>query len=407
MSLLTTSYPRSLGPIIDASLSTYSASKNYSPVFRSSAEVVERGLTPVVNRAGTISRVTGVEGLVRWSLGGRRPPHHRQISDPDNRSTSNKRRKVRPGEDDDLEAQEPYMGDMVPVYRQIYSPRERRPSNLSTVDSLPAYDDFRSPLYTQNDQTLTTRRSQSPSSTWQSRLILSTSGLSVAMSEESLRSLKYCLSWLRWANERLGKVVEALQDVLDDKTGPCQQPVENDPEKNKSSPETSHSDYHNMQRRVEGLKAHFATVMKEAMDVVTTYASGALPQNAKTLIRRHFTTFPSRAKHVLASTPSTSGTNVNSDSKDEREETKVHAKKVIVVAKESLGMMGQIIGVLDGTIVSAEEWCERLGKKKRAEFEEVEAAGAVLRESTAAEVEEAKTASNGRLQMSNGDVKMG
>ena len=30
-------------------------------------------------------------------------------------------------------------------------------------------------------------------------------------------------------------------------------------------------------------------------------------------------------------------------------------------------MMSQVSGVLDGTIVSAEEWCERLGMKKAEE----------------------------------------
>ena len=35
------------------------------------------------------------------------------------------------------------------------------------------------------------------------------------MSEESLRSLKYCLGWLRWANEHIGKVILALKQVLE------------------------------------------------------------------------------------------------------------------------------------------------------------------------------------------------
>ena len=47
------------------------------------------------------------------------------------------------------------------------------------------------------------------------------------------------------------------------------------------------------------------------------------------------------------------------------------AQKVLVLAKEGLDMMAQVSGVLDGTIVSAEEWCERLGRKKRQEREEL------------------------------------
>jgi hypothetical protein len=41
------------------------------------------------------------------------------------------------------------------------------------------------------------------------------------------------------------------------------------------------------------------------------------------------------------------------------------AQKVLVLAKEGLDMVSQVSGVLDGTIVSAEEWCERMGKKRR------------------------------------------
>ena len=100
LSLLTTSHPL-IGSTINTSLSAYSASKNYSPRFKSSAEYVERRFTPVVNTVGSVGRITGVEGGVRWFLGGRRPSHH-SPSDPENGvEASHKRRKVgteeRPG----------------------------------------------------------------------------------------------------------------------------------------------------------------------------------------------------------------------------------------------------------------------------------------------------------------------
>jgi hypothetical protein len=41
------------------------------------------------------------------------------------------------------------------------------------------------------------------------------------------------------------------------------------------------------------------------------------------------------------------------------------AQKVLVLAKEGLDMVTQITGVVDGTIVSAEQWCERMGKRRR------------------------------------------
>jgi hypothetical protein len=40
---------------------------------------------------------------------------------------------------------------------------------------------------------------------------------------------------------------------------------------------------------------------------------------------------------------------------------------VLVLAKEGLDMMQQVSAVVEGTIARAEEWCERLGKKKQDE----------------------------------------
>jgi hypothetical protein len=46
----------------------------------------------------------------------------------------------------------------------------------------------------------------------------------------------------------------------------------------------------------------------------------------------------------------------------EEQEVRDGAQRVLVLAKEGLDMMEQVSGVLDGTIHSAEEWCQRLGK---------------------------------------------
>ena len=40
------------------------------------------------------------------------------------------------------------------------------------------------------------------------------------------------------------------------------------------------------------------------------------------------------------------------------------AQRVIVLAKEGLDMLAQVTAVVDGTIVSAEEWIEKLGRRR-------------------------------------------
>ena len=373
LSLLTTSHPL-IGTAIGGSLNAYSASKNFSPRFKSGVEYIERRFTPVVNTVGSVGRVTGVEGGVRWFLGGRRSSHQQSADLENGDQGSNKRRKVGDGEMDvDNVARDPY-----PVHRQEFQlyHRERRSSISSTVESLPAYDEHRSPSYeTHAEQALiTTQRDSptSPGSTWHSRLVLSTSGLSVAMSEESLRSLKYCLSLLRWANDHIGKVIEALKAVLDqfESTPPSQS---NGALTNGDSKEESpngqlilrtDAERSAIHAKIAELKSDVLKTLKNVVDVVSKYAGGALPENARVLVRRHLTSLPQRFRLASTSTNQNGHAATSGDG-----EVTEGARKVMVLAKEGLDMMAQVSGVLDGTIVSAEEWCERLGRKKRGEAE--------------------------------------
>lgn len=353
LSLLTTSHPL-IGTAIGGSISAYSASKNYSPRFKSSAEYVERSFTPVVNTVGTVGRITGVEGGVRWFLGGRRPSHH-QPSELEGSSGSNKRRKV--GMDDnEMDRSIPH--DPYSVRRELQH-RQRRPSQASTTESLPAYDEYRSPSYEATQHALVTTRDEptSPGS-WQSRLVLSTSGLSVAMSEESLRSLKYCLKWLRWANEHIGKVVLALKSLLEQyDQGLAITDSEWTNEKGQQLVVRSDAERKVLTAKVAELKADVLKTLKQVVDIVSKYAGGALPENARVLVRKHLTSLPQRFRLASANAPS-------SGEGDDKEATD-SANRVMVLAKEGLDMMAQVSGVLDGTIVSAEEWCERLGRKTR------------------------------------------
>ncbi|ESZ98586.1 hypothetical protein SBOR_1036 [Sclerotinia borealis F-4128] len=366
LSLLTTSHPL-IGNAIGGSLSAYSASKNYSPRFKSSAEYVERRITPVVNTINSVNRITGVEGGVRWFLGGRRPSHLGP-SDTEFQSPSHKRRKVNTSFPSDLEGQ-PLQFEI-----QFDQQRRRRPSQVSTTDSLPAYDDHRSPSYEATQQALIPSHQRSdeptsPGSSWQSRLVLSTSGLSVAMSEESLRSLRYCLSWIRWANERIGKLIAALKSALEqyDNSGTIADSSHSDKGNgSKHQQIVLHTDDQRsaLTAKIAQLNKDVLKTLKEVVDIVSKYAGGALPENARDLVRKHLTSLPRRFQ--IANSVSHSVSNgENRGHRDGDSDAKEGAQRVMVLAKEGLDMMTQVSGVLDGTIVSAEEWCEKLGRKKR------------------------------------------
>jgi hypothetical protein len=262
----------------------------------------------------------------------------------------------------------------------------------STVDTLPAYDELRSPAYTETAESQRTPTSNSNAgAAWQSRLVMSTSGLGVAMSDESLRSLKYCLRWLRWANDHMGGVIGNLKTTLDqydshDENGAAQLeetarqeealPVE---QTALITPEQSRTE---LAARINVLKGDVLKTLQDVINTVSKYAGGALPENARILVRRHLTSLPQRFR--VATMTENNGQGGPADSEHAMRDG---AQKVLVLAKEGLDMVAQVSGVLDGTIVSAEEWCERMGKRKPSTDEPVQQGEAPLLPQTETEVD--------------------
>ena len=363
LSLLTTAHPL-FKTTIGGATSAYGGAKNFSPRFKSGAEYVEGYLGPLANTVGTVSRATGVEGSVRWFLGGNRR------SNSDHAGNSKKRRKVDNGDESskginvnrDESALEGEISDSFPS-----TPKgDRRLSTASTVDTLPAYDDARSPAYTELVETPKKTVSASmPNAAWQQRLIMSTSGLSIAMSEESLRSLKYCLRWLKWANEHIGRIIDALKGTLEQYDSATQ--MESDYESNGSSERSalghvrmSEESRQELITRINSLKGDVLKTLQDVVNTVSKYAGGALPENAKVLVRRHLTSLPQRFRVATMADKDAEG-----NSKEGEPAMREGAQKMLVLAKEGLDMVTQISGVLDGTIVSAEDWCDRMGKRRR------------------------------------------
>ncbi|KAJ5573463.1 uncharacterized protein N7459_007890 [Penicillium hispanicum] len=334
LSLLTSSHPL-ISSAINGSVSAYTTSKSYSARFKSGAEFIERNIgSPVANTVGTVGRKTGVESGLRWAL-------QRRESSQDSKHT-NKRRKVN---GDAM----PSMVDAEKGLDEVADQSQTRsPSNLSVTETLPPYDDMISPRYEEKPGR------QTPP-TWQSRLVISTSGLGVAMSEESLRSLQYCLTWLRWANGRLGRAIVALQNALTEwENHKTQRSQNRDVEGGRPhSPDNASL----LTQRIQAVKEDVLSTLKQVVDVVSKYAGGALPENARHLVRRHLTSLPHRFQMASTSQPPPDAPAASSDAT-------VGAHRILVLANEGLDILGQVSGVVNDTLVSAEHWCERLGRKR-------------------------------------------
>ncbi|PSR81238.1 transcription factor Opi1-domain-containing protein [Coniella lustricola] len=368
---------------IEGTVTAYTTTKNFSPGFiKTPVEYVE-------GVVGSGFHMTGIEGGVRWFFRGK--GRHPSSHDLETGENSHKRRKVDNRSSSPSRIQRGESPRVVAAFPGSRSPeiepwglgeKERRLS-VGTIDTLPAYDDARSPAYSENALTASNEKSmannelsahsgsRSSSSTnnaaWQHRLMMSTSGLSIAMSEESLRSLKYCLSWLRWANDHIGRVIMALKDALEkydnEHSSNAAMKMEN------GTADNSEHARNELNARVAALRSDVLKTLTGVIETVSKYTGGALPENARVLVKRHLQSLPQRfmlATKENANANAQGGNSAATTGEEAKEkDVREGAQRVVVMAKEGLDMMAQVSFVLDGTIVSAEDWCERLGRKKR------------------------------------------
>ena len=320
---------------------------------------------PIANTVGSVGRVTGVEDGVRWILR-RTQPHGGDAGE----QGSHKRRKVGLGDGSYREgASDSGSGAQTPR-ASLENADDRR----SSMDTLPAYDEFRSPPYTEQ---FPRPDIQPNGAAWHSRLMMSTSGLSIAMSEESLRSLRYCLGWIRRANDHIGHTISSLTITLEKYERNRQGSGENSGGLNGEVETRSQ-----LAAKIGALRSDVLNTLQDVINTVSRYAGGALPDNARELVRRHLTSLPQRfhLASMASDREASSRTEASmeegrseQEQQEQREEseTRESARKVMILAKEGLDMMSQVSGILNGTLMSAEEWCERLGKKKREQREDL------------------------------------
>ncbi|ETN46398.1 uncharacterized protein HMPREF1541_00582 [Cyphellophora europaea CBS 101466] len=307
--LFTSQYPLAAS-LLNGSLTAYKTTQSFIP----GAEWTERNVGLPI--AGTVARISGVEGGLRWVLQPRR----------DGKSSSDPRSPdVEKGFD----------------------------SHQQASETLPAYSaGDRSPPYTENEVVMLqqTPQHQQPPPGWRQQLLVSTSGLGVAMSEESLRSLRFCLSWLRWANGRLGEAIQNIKALLD-RYGEGAPTGVGSPMSVASITQDQHEQRQAaMSARIAALRKDVLETLKKVVGIVSQYAGGALPQNARDLVHKHLTSLPQRFS--IANAMVQNGDGSTND-----------ANRVMVLAQEGLDMMTQVSRVVNDTLVSAEGWCERLGKK--------------------------------------------
>ncbi|KAL4078876.1 transcription factor Opi1-domain-containing protein [Scleroderma yunnanense] len=142
----------------------------------------------------------------------------------------------------------------------------------------------------QNGQTVAQR------SRWQA-VLLEAGGIGAAVSEESMRRLKYCLQWLQYATEHIDGQIVILRDFiaslqLDGTTG-------------SSSGDSFVSPTH--MRTLTDVRKDVVHTVRQVVDVVSKYAGGALPEPARARVRGFILHLPQRWASANAFVPHSQG----------------------------------------------------------------------------------------------------
>ncbi|KAI0326995.1 Opi1-domain-containing protein [Cubamyces sp. BRFM 1775] len=126
-------------------------------------------------------------------------------------------------------------------------------------------------------------------SRWQA-MILEAGGISAALSDESMRRLKYCLQWLQYATAQIDAQILVLRNFIASHQPDGTTPV---------------SQQH--MRTLQAAKRDVVDTIRQVVEVVSRYAGGALPEPARSRVRSFILCLPRRWAAASATGPGVDG----------------------------------------------------------------------------------------------------
>ncbi|KAF9578795.1 hypothetical protein BGW38_005238 [Lunasporangiospora selenospora] len=182
----------------------------------------------------------------------------------------------------------------------------------------------------------------------------SAAGVAV-FSEESMRSLKYCLQWLQYAVHHIEHQIGLLRSFLESLASPSQ---------NKAIVPTTAAS------TLASIKKEVVETLRKVINVVSRYAGACLPDHAKINVRQFILSMPVRwASLNNESVPSTPiGSPSLGPTTPERmardlaalNDTSERAAKVLILANESSDMLQSVSSIFKDTVDKAESWMDKL-----------------------------------------------
>ncbi|CAO3644885.1 unnamed protein product [Mucor hiemalis] len=185
-------------------------------------------------------------------------------------------------------------------------------------------------------------KSNNSSSRWQ-QIVLhagSAAGTTAAViSEESMKCLRYCLSWLQYAMQHIEVQMNLLRNFLVSLVG-----------SNSTTVVVKAADDQNS--TLAAIKKEIVDTLRKVVEVVSKYAGSGLPEQAKASVRAFILQLPSTWAHV-----NKSGSTTVEEQQQPLHETSI---KLLDFGGESIVMLKSVSIVFSDTIQRAELWIKRL-----------------------------------------------
>ncbi|KAH9000147.1 Opi1-domain-containing protein [Lactarius akahatsu] len=367
-------------PVVSTAIRAYEQSKASSRVVKYGAEMMESSMKsisrPVIDRLPNSLDEFACRQLDRLGRYGRPPS-----ADPDERSASAERGRKRGR----IARDSPQIGDTW---------RKENPHQVSTRLAVAASWLTSLSESDKNMQGETAEEQQQvvPRSRWQA-VLLEAGGIGAAVSEESMRRLKYCLSWLQYATTHIDGQILILRDFIASLQPPPDSPHALNPDALISQ---------ERMRQLTNVKRDVVATVRQVVDVVSKYAGGALPEPARARVRGFILHLPqawasaARRDNVAPAPVPTRGRGSNrrsvrrtntsgtgelsrpsSPTRHPRQNSagangppvavpptagsaKQAAQRILALATESLDMMRGVTGVVKDSLDRADAWVERL-----------------------------------------------
>lgn len=172
-------------------------------------------------------------------------------------------------------------------------------------------------------------------------------------SEESMKSLKYCLQWLQYAVQHIDHQIGLLRAFLVSLANPSQN--------TEIVPSTAAS-------TLASIKKEVVETLRRVINVVSRYAGACLPDQAKINVRQFILSMPVRwatlnnesVPSTPISSPSLGPIDRNPEHVAALNDTAEHATKVLVFANESSDMLRSVSTIFKDSVDKAESWMDKL-----------------------------------------------